>query len=120
MPDKYEHLAQAQHNRDFWSSFDINTSVFLDWVATGIFYEGVHWVEAYFAKTKFHSVDHGKRMLQMRHDLILRPISNDLEQLKFDSENARYQCYKYSKQDINKDLIPKVNQIKSHIQSVIE
>jgi len=119
MPEKDVHLAQAQHNRDFWGSIDLDTSSFLDWAVTGIFYEGVHWVEAYLSKYSFHSIDHGKRMRYMRQDVILHPISGDMEQLKFDSENARYQCHKYTKNNINKDLIPKVDQIKNHIQSVI-
>ena len=119
MPDKDAHIAQAQHNRDFWGSYDLDKSPFLDWVVTGIFYEGVHLVEAYFAKSRFHSVDHRKRITQMRRDVILRQISGDLEQLKFDSENARYQCYKHSKNDINNDLIPTVNKIKSYIDSVL-
>jgi len=119
MPGKEEHLAQAQHNRDFWSGINSDTTDFRDWVVTGMFYEGVHWVEAYLAKSSFHSIDHGKRMVYMRRDIILRPISKDMEQLKIDSENARYQCYKYTEKDINNDLIPKVDQIKSHIESVI-
>ena len=49
MANKDEHLSQALHNRDFWSSFDLDTAAFNDWVVTGIFYEGVHWVEAYLA-----------------------------------------------------------------------
>jgi hypothetical protein len=119
MANKDEHLSQALHNRDFWSSFDLDTSAFNDWVVTGIFYEGVHWVEAYLAKSMFHSPGHKERRVYMRRDIILHAISGDLEQLRIDSENARYRCYKHSKRDISNNLIPRVNQIKSYIESVI-
>jgi len=119
MANRDEHLSQALHNRDFWSSFDLDTSAFNDWVVTGIFYEGVHWVEAYLAKSMFHSPGHKERRVYMRRDIILHAISGDIEQLRIDSENARYRCYKHSKRDICNNLIPRVNQIRSYIESVI-
>jgi len=55
----------------------------------------------------------------MRRDVILHAISDDLEQLRIDSENARPRCYKHSKRDIYNNLIPRVDQIKNYIESVI-
>ena len=97
----------------------MDTSSFLDWAVTGMFYEGVHWVEAYLAKSSFHSVNHGSRMMYMRHDTMLNAISKDMERLKFDSENARYQCYKFTKKDISGDIIPRVDQIKNLVEPII-
>lgn len=114
------HLAQADHNRRFWSSFDLNSTPFVDWVVAGIFYEGVHWVEAFLSTRGEHSYDHKERLAAMkRNGTEMGPITADLEILKHESENARYRCYKHKPQDISRDLIPLVDNIKKHIRGSI-
>ena len=118
MPAKDEHIAQAEHNRSFWGSFDLSSTSFLDWVVTGIFYEGVHWVEAFLETRGEHSDNHRQRLITMRRNAEVAPITADLETLKQESEIARYRCYKYTPSDITSDLIPTVDKIKSHIQGI--
>lgn len=120
MPSKDEHVAQANHNRTFWNGFDLGSTPFLDWVVTGLFYEGVHWVEAFLDTRGEHSDDHKKRLWAMRRNTAaVGSITADLETLKQESENARYRCYKHAPNDISSDLIPLVDKIRSHIQAII-
>ena len=120
MPKKEQHLVQADHNRDFWSGYDLDSTPFLDWVVTGIFYEGVHRVEAFLDTQGEHSDDHRQRLLTMsRYPARVEPIATDLEILKHESENARYRCYKYNPENITKDLVPVIDKIKTHIQSLL-
>lgn len=116
MANKDEHVSWAKHNYSFWTSFDMNTSPFIDWVVTGIFYEALHWVEAFLATKGHHSDTHGNRAWAMhRHTPELGAIQTDYNTLKMDSENARYRCYKHTVEDVQKDIIPLLNSVRSHI-----
>ena len=55
MPVTSEHMGQAEHNNRFWGSLDMQQTHFLDWVVVGMFYEAVHWIEAYLAIQEHHS-----------------------------------------------------------------
>ncbi|GAI56160.1 unnamed protein product, partial [marine sediment metagenome] len=39
MPKKEEHISWASHDRNFWTSLDLDSSPFTDWAVTGMFYE---------------------------------------------------------------------------------
>ena len=119
MPIKDKHIEQAQHNRDFWRSLGLSSTPYPDWVVTGIFYEGVHWVEAFLETRGYHSDNHRTRLATMRMLTEICTITIDLETLKQDSENARYMCYKHSAADISNDLVPIVDKIKHHIQGLL-
>lgn len=45
MPTADQHRQQAEHNKAFVQSFDLDTSPYLDWVVTAIFYTALHLVE---------------------------------------------------------------------------
>ena len=49
MPQKDEHVDWAIHDRNFWASIDLDSSPYLDWAPTGMFYESLNWVEAFLA-----------------------------------------------------------------------
>lgn len=120
MPSKDEHVIWAKHNRDFWMSFELTTTPFVDWVVTGVFYEAVHWVEAFLAVKRQHSDTHGQRSWAMcRFTSELSPIQIDYDTIKLDSENARYRCYKYTSHDVEKDLIPLLERIGNHISKLL-
>lgn len=120
MPTKDEHLDQAEHNRKFWEEYDFDSTPFLDWVVTGIFYEGIHWVEAFLATVEYHPDNHGQRSHAMqRHKAKVGAVATDLEILKQESENARYRCYRHTADDVRQDLVPIADTIKNHVQSII-
>lgn len=121
MPGQNEHTMQAQHNRSFWSSFNLSTTPFIDWVVTGIFYEGIHWVEAFLSTRGEHPNTHGQRLLAMlRNNIEMAPIQADLEILKVESENARYRCYKHTSNEVSTEIIPLIDKIKCHTQSIFK
>lgn len=116
MPNKHEHTTQAEHNHQFWSDYDLDSTSFVDWVVTGIFYEGVHWVEGFLSTKNEHPQRHLQRRRLMRQYNETRAIAGDLELLKVESEMARYQCYKHTADEIRQDLIPTVDKIKNDIK----
>ena len=119
MPQKGKHINWATHNRDFWTSIDLDNTPFTDWVLTGIFYEALHWVEAFLASKEHHSGNHPERSLNIRsHKSDLRPIQTDYDTLKQDSETARYDCYKHTAEEV-RQLIPLVDHIKNHISQLL-
>ena len=115
MPNKAEHVAQAQHNLSFFRSLDLTSTSFLDWAVTATFYQAVHWIEAYFAVHGVHSDTHRRRMQSIaKFSGDLLSVGTDLAMLKADSENARYWCYKFSAQEALGD-----QQVADRIESVV-
>lgn len=120
MPSKDEHVTQAEHNRNFWSSYDLTSTDFVDWVVTGLFYECIHWIEAYLGIQGEHSGGHPDRLKAIkRHSADIGTIRTDYELLKTESENARYSCYKHQAADIENDILPVLEAIKAKIQVLI-
>lgn len=119
MPAKDKHIAQAHHNHQFWNDHDLDTTPYCDWVVTGIFYEAVHWLEAFLAGKGTHPGTHGQRNYEMQRYQELDPILVDYDVLKTESENARYGCYAHSADDIRNDLIPIVTNVQTHIATLL-
>jgi len=93
MPTRDEHLTKAEHNEAFYGSFDTTATPFLDWIVTGLFYCGLHYIDAYLATINLHPRFHGRP--GQRNDCVanmsqLQPIWPHYRALKDDSEDARY------------------------------
>ncbi len=120
MPQKDEHINWATHNRSFWTSIDLDNAPFIDWAVIGIFYESVHWVEAFLATKPYHSRSHTERKTKIaNYESELQPIWDDYIQLERDSRNARYLCYQHTAEQVRRDLIPRVDHIKRHISRLL-
>ncbi len=120
MPKKEEHVNWAIHDRDFWTSIDLDNSPFADWAPTGMFYESLHWVEAFLA-TKGHQYrKHYQREQAMRllYPSDLGAIEADFKDLKKDSATGRYKCYKHTPEEA-RQLIPLVDHIKDHLSQLL-
>ncbi len=120
MPQKDEHVNWAIHDREFWTNIDLDNSPYTDWAPTGMFYESLHWVEAFLA-TKGHQYrKHYQREQAMRllYPSDLGAIEADYSKLKQDSEAARYDCFKHTANEIQQ-LIPLVDNIKNHISHLL-
>jgi uncharacterized protein (UPF0332 family) len=90
---KDEHILKACHNEKFYSSFDIKTTTFRDWVVTGLFYCALHYVDAYLATQGIHPKHHegfGERNDRVEHALDLKAIWGYYRALQDDSRDARY------------------------------
>lgn len=119
MPKKDEHIKWAAHDRSFWTSIDLDNTTFTDWAVTGIFYESVHWVEAFLDTKGYHSGNHPKRSQNMRFfKADFKPIQTDYDTLKQDSETARYDCYKHTAEEA-RQLVSLVDHIKNHISKFL-
>ncbi len=120
MPTEDEHVSQAEHNRAFWDGLGPATTVFRDWVVVGIFYEAVHWIEAFLGTKGEHAAVHANRLTAIRrHRTDIGTLQSDYEVLKQESENARYRCHTHTSAEISGDLVPLVEGIKSHIRSIL-
>lgn len=122
MPTRQAHIDQAEHNHAFWSQTELDTTQFLDWVVVGMFYEAVHWIEAYLAQNNIHSGHHHDRSVSITSipDLNNAPrLGADYDVLRTESEAARYRGQKFTPGQIKNDLIPLVDNIRSAIQPLL-
>ncbi len=120
MPSAEQHRQQAEHNKAFVQSFDLDTSAYLDWVVTGAFYTALHLVEWFLkmrglAGRRDHYLcdAHTARMSE------LRSIYFDYTELKFQSEAGRYECATFSPDVLRHDLLPRLSQIERYIKSLL-
>ena len=122
MPNKELHIDQAERNHAFWNSLHNAPTPYLDWVVNGMFYEAVHWIEAYLATNELHSSTHFQRSQTMTRvpKLDSDPhLKIDYGVLRTDSENARYLCRKYSATEIANDLVPIIKRIERTMRSLL-
>jgi hypothetical protein len=120
MPQKDEHIDWAIHDRNFWTSIDLDNTPFTDWAVIGMFYESLHWVEAFLDTKGYHSGNHPERlrnMLLFASDLGV--IQADYNTLKQDSEDCRYECSIIHTAEEARQFIPLVDHIKSHISQLL-
>jgi len=120
MPSRSDHVGKARHNEQFFSSFDINTTPFLDWVVNGIFYSALHYLDSYFANKGKHPGDHQKRirLIWAERDLG-RSFFRLYRPLKDDSEEGRYNMRTFAPDEIRLYMIPLLNNIKAHLKRYI-
>lgn len=88
MPDMDDHLAQANHNAQFYHSFDRRS--YSDWAATVIFYAGLHYIDAFLATQHIDPGSHDVRDRYITRLHELRQISDHYFALKNSSRTARY------------------------------
>lgn len=119
MPTAEQHWRQAQHNKAFVQSFDLDTSPYLDWVVTAIFYTALHFVE-WFLKTRglVGHRDHQLRDAYIARMSELRTIYADYTELKFQSEASRYECARFTPGMVKDDILPRLAHIETHIESL--
>lgn len=120
MPTAEQHRQQAEHNKAFVQSFDLDTSPYLDWAVTAIFYTALHLVE-WFLKSKGLT---GRRDHQLRDAYIarmseLRRIYADYTELKFQSEASRYECASFTPGFLKNDLLPRLARLETYFQTLL-
>jgi hypothetical protein len=88
MPSREDHLRQAQHNREFSESLD--PASYPDWLATGLFYTALHYIDAFLATKSIHPGKHDVRDRCVARVQELRPLHDHYRALKDSSRTARY------------------------------
>lgn len=116
MPFKEQHISQAQHNESFVNSFQLDSTPYKDWVLTGIFYSSIHYIDALLATKSppIHPKAHTSRDTYI--EVYLSSIYDDYRDIKEYSEDARYYCKTFTKNDID-DSLSKLQNIKSYLRT---
>ncbi len=111
MPSTGEHIKKAKHNEEFADSFDKKKSPYLDWALTGIFYSAVHYIEAFLATKGIHPRSHAQRTTYIGLYITNDTVFDAHDDLKTNSEIARYHCKKIEEKELDKSKI-KLDDIK--------
>ena len=91
MASKKDNKKKPRHNEQFYSSFDLDTTPFLDWVVNGIFYSALHYLDSYLASKGRHPGDHKERIrLIWAEPGLGRSFFRLYRPLKDESEAGRY------------------------------
>lgn len=104
MGTQEQHLGQARHTEDFLDSFDIDSTPYLDWAVTGIFYAALHYIRALAARFLFTNISSYADMDRVFSWLeVFRrnsSIYDDYRQLKDDSRAARYDMVRLAPREV--------------------
>ena len=119
MPNRIAHLKKAQHNENFYLSFDVEKTPYKDWVVVGVFYTALHFIDSYFALNNKHPFAHGMRDDWVRNDWRLSKIWLDYRDLKEYRQKASYKVYEFSVQEIKNDIFPLLDSIKNYLQKLV-
>jgi uncharacterized protein (UPF0332 family) len=120
MPRQEEHIEKARYNEQFFSSFNLDTTPFLDWVVNGIFYSALHYLDSYLASKGENPGEHRERIRLIQGDPKLgQLIFYHYMSLKDDSEGGRYNMKVFLPDEITNDILPSLNSIKTHLKKYI-
>lgn len=120
MPTAAQHRRQAEHNKAFIQSLDLDTSPFLDWAVTAAFYAALHFIEWYFkARGLTGRRDHQLRDAYIARTGELRSIYADYTELKFQSEASRYECVRFTSNFVKNDVLPRLDRLETHTKSLL-
>lgn len=119
-----EYVAQAARNSAFAADIRKNQGRYLDWAATCLFYAAVHYVNAYFVKSKIaiprrhrgDSKNPGRTNI-VQQDPSLKTIYVPYRHLDDESRDARYELKVISDTDYDNFLLPQLEQIQKFITS---
>ena len=116
--ERKEHLSKAEHNEEFFRSFDVDTTNYKDWIVISIFYAAIHYYEAYFALEGKHSGSHHRAEDWISSDEKISDTYDDYRELKHQRLYANYAKKFFTSDEIKNSIIPKFNKIKSKILSL--
>lgn len=113
--EKDKHLSKAKHNEDFFRSLDILRTRFPDWAVVGIFYAAMHYYESYFAGFNKHARSHDIYDDWILNDTNIEKTYEDYRELKQCRWYASYWNRNFSAQEIQRSILPKLQNIKALI-----
>lgn len=111
MPTQDEHLGKAQHNQRFYENLGIDTTDFLDWLVTGLFYCALHYIDAYLAVKPIHPHNHKERNDCLNRIQELRGIREHYRALRDDCRDARYGFHPVGMREFS---VPEVQQLRDY------
>lgn len=115
MPTRDEHVKKAQENEAFADSIDPTSQARIDWKLVVMFYIGLHYVEAYVAKTLGqHLRSHTTRDSYISKESNLRRVRVSYGHLKYFGYNARYEVDSFTAKDVQ-DAAVDLAQLKNEL-----
>lgn len=114
------HISIATKNEEFFESFDLTTSVFLEWAVSGLFYSLIHYIDACLAsKLNCHPTVHGTRTTLVKTESYLQGIYDDYRFLKDQSEAGRYYGQNFTPDEVRILNHTHFQPAKVHLQSLL-
>ena len=119
--EQKDHISKAGHNESFWKKlYEENPAKYLDWAVVGIFYSAMHYIDAcYYKKSKKHFKNHEMADSEISRDKDLAVVYADYRDLKQYRWYASYKSKSFTKEDIQKDLLPSFDKIKTVMLSLL-
>lgn len=118
MPGRTEHIKKAKHNESFYSSLEIDTTPYRDWVVSGVFYTALHLIDAYLATKDVHPFSHGMRDDWVKKNRELEKIWLDYRDLKEFRMKASYKIYEFRSEEIKQDVLPLLSSIRKGLREL--
>jgi hypothetical protein len=101
VPSKEQHVNKAKQNEKFCDDLDGSSQASINWKLVVLFYAGLHYVEAYLAKSmNQHTKSHTTRDNCVSRESNLRRIRTQYNHLKFYGFNARYEVDQFTTSDV--------------------
>jgi hypothetical protein len=118
MPSDQEHLYKAENNKKVADGLKRTGPTAIGWAITILFYSALHYIEAFNAKIGSHFTKHPAlcRYIEMSKDL--SPISDQYNELKALSWNARYTAKRYDERHL-KEAIESHEAVETHILNLL-
>ncbi len=115
------HVTKAVHNEDFWKLINNEKDYekYSDWTVTGIFYSAMHFIDAFFGKKGKHLKSHDMADKEISQEKQLVGIYANYRALKDYRWNASYWLTSFNKSEIDNDIIPHFDKIKSSIIALL-
>ena len=121
MPNDQQHLSKFRITEDAQLALENAPNDHPDWIVITAFYQALHWVDAFLAKTQRHPTNHGRRNWEVRNDVDLKAIRKNYKRLYDASIFARYyaKTYKNKPNEVKRLLEIDLKSIIDHISPLI-
>lgn len=119
MPDLDTHQKQVEHNHQTTAYLQQAGDDYLDWVVTLLFYTALHLVDQVLYHTaQLHPRNHFQRHAAIANTLALTPIYPDYHELEHQSRRSRYECARFTSEEIERlsDGLARIEQV---VKSVV-
>lgn len=119
MPDIDVHQQQVEHNRQTTAYLQQAGDNYLDWAVTVLFYTALHLVDQVLYHTaQLHPRNHFQRHQAIANTAELIAIYQDYRELEHQSRRSRYECAKFTSEEIER-LSESLARIEQVVKAVV-
>ena len=119
MPSRFDDLAKSENNERL--SLDLQSTAFVDWSVTSLFYSALHLIDAWLDDSvrPAHPANHTQRKRLIQTDPVLRLIGSEYLHLEDRSRDARYECAPFTVADVEQLRRTVFVPLKNHIHRAL-